>query len=183
MKMRKFMMKSVMFCAAMLFALPAMALETPIGLPQNLYGMEIAAVYLQPIEMEPATGPHAMRLRKDSDIHIEADIRATENNPNGFAAGEWIPDLTVEYTLIKLDTNEKIEGHMSPMVANDGPHYGDNVKMSGAGRYKVVYRIDSPAQKGFGRHTDRETGVRPWFPAFETEWEFNYFGPGKKGGY
>ena len=101
-----------------------MALETPIGLPQNLYGMEIAAVYLQPIEMEPSTGPHAMRARKDSDIHIEADIRATENNPNGFAAGEWIPNLTVEYTLVKLDTGEKIEGHMSPMVANDGPTTG-----------------------------------------------------------
>ena len=181
--MRKFMMMFVTLCAAIFFALPVMALETPIGLPQNLYGMEIAAVYLQPIEMEPSTGPHAMRARKDSDIHIEADIRATENNPNGFAAGEWIPNLTVEYTLVKLDTGEKIEGHMSPMVANDGPHYGDNVKMLGAGRYKIVYKIDNPLKQGFGRHTDRETGVRPWFEAFETEWEFNYFGPGKKGGY
>ena len=84
--MRKFTMMFVTLCAAMFFALPAMALETPIGLPQILYGMEIAAVYLQPIEMDPSTGPHAMRARKDSDIHIEADIRATENNPNGFAS-------------------------------------------------------------------------------------------------
>ena len=30
------------------------ALEYPIGTPQHLHGMEIAAVYLQPVEMEPA---------------------------------------------------------------------------------------------------------------------------------
>ena len=127
---------------------PAMALETPIGLPQSIYGMEIAAVYLQAIEMEPKDGPFAMLSREKSDIHIEADIRAAENNPNGFAAGEWIPNLTVHYTLIKLDTNQKIEGHMMPMVANDGPHYGDNIKMLGVGKYKVIYKIDNPPQTG-----------------------------------
>ncbi len=162
---------------------PAMALETPIGLPQSLYGMEIAAVYLQAIEMEPKDGPFAMLPREKSDIHLECDIRAAENNPNGFAAGEWIPDLTIHYTLIKLDTNQKIEGHMMPMVANDGPHYGDNIKMPGVGKYKVIYQIDNPLKQGFGRHTDRETGVRPWFKPFEVEWEFDYFGAGKKGGY
>ena len=164
-----------------LFYAQAMAMETPIGLPQSLYGMEIAAVYLQAIEMEPKG---IMKPRGESDIHLECDIRAAENNPNGFAAGEWMPDLSIDYTIIKLDTNQKIEGHMMPMVANDGPHYGDNVKMLGAGKYKVIYRIDSPLKKGeFGRHTDRETGVRDWFKPFEVEWEFNYFGAGKKGGY
>lgn len=159
----------------------AKALETPIGFPQTFYAMEVAAVYLQTIEMEPKG---IMKPRAESDIHLEADIRAAENNPNGFAAGEWVPNLTIHYTLIKLDTNQKIEGAMMPMVANDGPHYGDNVKMLGAGKYKVIYKIDSPLKKGeFGRHTDRETGVREWFEAFEVEWEFNYFGVGKKGGY
>lgn len=167
----------------LLSSLPATALETPIGVPQSLAGMEIAAVYLQAIEMEPKDGPHAMRARKDSDIHIECDIHAAENNPNGFGAGEWIPYLDIHYTLIKLDTNQKIEGHMMPMVANDGPHYGDNVKMLGAGKYKVIYRIDNPLKNGFGRHTDRETGVRAWFKPIEVEWEFNYLGAGKKGGY
>ena len=28
--------------------------QYPIGTPQHLHGMEIAAVYLQPVEMEPA---------------------------------------------------------------------------------------------------------------------------------
>ncbi|HBR17847.1 MAG TPA: hypothetical protein DD725_09610 [Deltaproteobacteria bacterium] len=166
---------------AALFYAPVFALETPIGIPQSIYGMEIAAVYLQAIEMEPKG---IMKSRGESDIHLECDIRAAENNPNGFAAGEWIPNLIIHYTIIKLDTNQTIEGIMVPMVANDGPHYGDNVKMLGAGKYKVVYKIDNPLKKSeFGRHTDRETGVRDWFKPFEVEWEFNFFGAGKKGGY
>ncbi|MDH3973097.1 MAG: iron transporter [Deltaproteobacteria bacterium] len=163
--------------------LPAAAIETPIGLPQTNSGMEIAAVYLQPIEMEPASGPHAMSPRKGSDIHIEADISADENNPNGFATGEWIPYLSIGYTLINLSTNEKIEGMMMPMIANDGPHYGDNVKMPGLGKYKLVLNIVNPMANGFGRHTDRETGVGPWFEPFQLEWTFNFLGAGKKGGY
>ena len=176
-------LKTVILALAVLFLSHshAKALETPIGLPQSLYGMEIAAVYLQAIEMEPHG---VMRPRAESDIHLECDIHAAENNPNGFAAGEWMPNLTISYTLIKLDTGQKIEGPMKPMVANDGPHYGDNVKMLGAGKYKVVYKIDNPLKKSeFGRHTDRETGVRDWFKPFEVEWEFNFFGAGKKGGY
>ena len=166
---------------AALFYTPVFALETPIGLPQSLYGMEIAAVYLQAIEMEPKG---IMKPRGESDIHLECDIKAAENNPNGFAAGEWIPNLTIHYTIIKLDTHQKIEGAMMPMAANDGPHYGDNVKMLGAGKYRVVYKVENPLKKGeFGRHTDRETGVRDWFKPFEIEWEFNFFGAGKKGGY
>lgn len=125
-----------------------------------------------------------MKPRAESDIHLECNIRAAENNPNGFAAGEWIPNLTIHYTLIKADTGQKIEGEMIPMVANDGPHYGDNVKMLGVGKYKLIYKIDNPLKKGeFGRHTDRETGVREWFKPFEMEWEFNFIGAGKKGGY
>ncbi len=176
-------LKTVILALAVLFLSHshAKALETPIGLPQSLYGMEIAAVYLQAIEMEPHG---VMRPRAESDIHLECDIHAAENNPNGFAAGERMPNLTISYNLIKLDTGQKIEGPMKPMVANDGPHYGDNVKMLGAGKYKGIYKIDNPLKKGeFGRHTDRETGVRDWFKPFEVEWEFNYFGAGKKGGY
>lgn len=159
------------------------AAETPIGLPQSAGGMDIAAVYLQPIEMEPNDGPHAMRSRKDSDIHIEADVAALEGNVNGFGRGEWVPYLTIRYTLIKLDTGEKVEGVMMPMVANDGPHYGDNVEMPGVGKYRLVLTVENPLKKGFGRHTDRETGVGPWFDPFTVEWEFSYFGAGKKGGY
>ena len=179
--MKKLIYGVIALAVISLSAAPAMALETPVGLPQSLYGMEVAAVYLQAIEMEPKG---IMRARGESDIHLECDIRAAENNPNGFAVGEWIPNLTIGYAIIKIDTGEKIEGHMMPMVANDGPHYGDNVKMPGIGKYKVIYTIDNPLKiGGFGRHTDRETGVRDWFKPFTVEWEFNFLGAGKKGGY
>jgi len=35
----------------------------------------------------------------------------------------------------------------------------------------------------FGRHTDKETGVGPWFKPYKLQYEFTYAGIGKKGGY
>jgi len=55
-------------------ATSALAAEYPIGKPKDMNGLEVAAVYLQPIEMDP---PGMMRAAKDSDIHLEADIHAT----------------------------------------------------------------------------------------------------------
>jgi len=167
--------------AALSFA--AHALEYPIGKPQQRDGMEIAAVYLQPIQMEP---DGMMGKASGSDIHIEADIRALADNPNGFEEGSWIPYLTVKFEIAKVGSDWKRSGEFMPMVASDGPHYGDNIKLAGPGKYKVKYTILPPgASHGshFGRHTDRETGVRPWFKAFEIENEFTYAGVGKKGGY
>jgi hypothetical protein len=71
------------------------------------------------------------------------------------------------------------------MVANDGPHYGDNLKLMGPGKYRLTYSILSPAAGHgmFGRHTDKETGVAPWFEPCELHYEFTYAGIGKKGGY
>ena len=77
---------------AALAAAPALALETPIGKPQKQAGMEIAAVYLQPVPMEPAG---MMKSVAESDIHLEADIHAQSDNANGFADGAWIPYLGV----------------------------------------------------------------------------------------
>ena len=171
------------------FTMAAHALEYPIGTPQNVAGMEIAAVYLQAVEMEPEGH---MRKASESDIHLEADIHALASNPNGFAEGMWIPHLLVKYELTKLPLvagGEVIKGDMMPMVASDGPHYGDNVKLKGPGKDKVNFIIYPPNAKEntmgahFGRHTDRATGVRPWFKPVETEWEFSYAGVGKKGGY
>jgi uncharacterized protein involved in high-affinity Fe2+ transport len=168
-------------CAA---TLPSQAAEYPIGAPQQQYGMNIAAVYLQPITMEPEG---MMRAPKESDIHLEADIHALAANPTGFGEGTWIPYLVVEYELTKEGSGEKLSGKLMPMVASDGPHYGDNVKLKGIGKYRVKYRISPSAAEGghaqFGRHTDRLTGVRPWFKPFEVEFEFVYAGLGKKGGY
>jgi uncharacterized protein involved in high-affinity Fe2+ transport len=162
---------------------PALALEYPIGVPQQKAGMEIAAVYLQPIEMEPAG---MMNDAAKTDVHIEADIHAMANNPNGFEEGAWMPYLLVKYEVSKLGEDFRIAGDFMPMVANDGPHYGDNIKLAGPGKYKVKYTILPPSENKeahFGRHTDRATGVRPWFKPFEVEYEFTYVGIGKKGGY
>jgi uncharacterized protein involved in high-affinity Fe2+ transport len=172
------------FCAAaLLVASGAQALEYPIGKPQIHAGMEIAAVYLQPIAMEPAG---MMRDAKTSDIHIEADIKATDKNTNGFADGTWIPYLDVHYELAKQGSANVISGPMMPMVANDGPHYGDNVKLAGPGRYKLTLSVAPPgggAHAAFGRHVDKETGVAPWFAPFTLEYDFTYAGTGKKDGY
>jgi uncharacterized protein involved in high-affinity Fe2+ transport len=145
--------------------------------------MEIGAVYLQPIEMDP---PGIMRPAKDSDIHLEADIHATANNPTGFPEGEWMPYLVVNFELQKVGSNNVQKGMLMPMVANDGPHYGDNVKLEGPGKYKLKFLVSPPtadAHSHFGRHIDKETGVGPWFQPFELDYEFVYAGTGKKGGY
>jgi periplasmic iron binding protein len=161
----------------------AMAKEYPIGPRQTVAGMEIGAVYLQPIEMDP---PGMMRDAKDSDIHLEMDVRATKDNGNGFPAGDWIPYLAVTYELRKEGEGDGQKGLLMPMVANDGPHYGDNVKLQGPGKYKLKLSIAPPSHNvhaHFGRHVDKETGVGPWFEPFSIEYDFVFAGTGKKGAY
>jgi periplasmic iron binding protein len=176
---------SAVVIAAALLALSNSAnpKEYPIGKPKTANGMEISAVYLQPIEMEP---PGMMRAAADSDVHLEADIKATKGNANGFPEGEWVPYLVVHYELTKLDGGQVIKGELMPMVANDGPHYGDNVKLMGPGKYKLTLTVSPPSEKAhapFGRHVDKETGVGPWFKTFSAEYEFVFAGTGKKGTY
>ena len=77
-------------------------------------------------------------------------------------------------------------GAVAPMVASDGPHYGDNVKLMGPGKYRLVYKIVSVASGAashFGRHVDKETGVAPWPEPVTLSYEFAFTGTGKKGGY
>lgn len=166
-----------------LSAFGASAKEYPIGKPQMQGGMEVGAVYLQPIEMAPAG---MMRDAKESDVHLEADIKAAAGNKNGFAEGDWIPYLGVVYELSKTGSDEVRKGDFMAMVANDGPHYGDNVKMMGPGKYKLKLTVASPEYNPnahFGRHIDKETGVDEWFKTFSVEYEFTYAGTGKKGAY
>lgn len=176
-------LRRVAAVAGMALCGSALAVEYPIGEPREQNGLEIAAVYLQPIEMEPAG---MMREVKDSDIHLEADIHATADNRNGLAEGDWAPYLNIRYELRKAGSDKVIQGDAMPMVANDGPHYGDNVKLEGPGKYKLTFTVGSPeAAKGnhFGRHVDKETGVAPWFEPFEVSYDFVWAGTGKKGGY
>ena len=175
--------RSLALAGVLSLALPAMALEYPIGAPHNVAGMEVGAVYLQPVEMEP---DGHMRKVAESDIHLEADIHALASNVNGYAEGAWIPFLLVKYELTKKGSNDIIQGDMMPMVASDGPHYGDNVKLMGPGKYTLVLTVLPPSQNPqahFGRHVDKETGVAPWFKPFTASYDFTYAGTGKKGGY
>jgi hypothetical protein len=168
---------------ALAFAFPASALEYPVGEPVLKNGMEVAAVYLQPTKMEPEG---MMRKAEESDIHLEADIHALKDNPNGFEEAAWIPYLQIRYEITKKGSQESIKGEMMPMVASDGPHYGDNVKLQGPGNYHLTLTVIAPNQNPhahFGRHIDKETGVGPWFETFQADYDFTFVGVGKKGGY
>jgi hypothetical protein len=160
----------------------ASAKEIPIGEEQHPPGMTVGAVYLQPIEMEPEG---MMRPAADSDVHLEADIHAAKGNVNGFAEGDWLPYLVVHYELTK-EGGKTQKGELMPMVASDGPHYGDNVKLQGPGKYKMKLTIAPPSADPhamFGRHVDKETGVGPWFKPVTLDYDFVYAGTGKKGAY
>lgn len=166
--------------AGSLAATTCLAGEKPIGDSVERFGMELAAVYLQPVMMEPT---HNGMDHKLMDIHLEADIHALKGNKNGFGEGEWIPYMQITYQLTKTGSTWTKSGAFMPMIASDGPHYGDNLKLSGPGKYHLTYYINSPSYGGLYRHIDKEAGVGKWWPAFSLEWDFYYAGAGKKGGY
>tara|TARA_B100001094_G_scaffold312781_1_gene349832 strand:+ start:13249 stop:13770 length:522 start_codon:yes stop_codon:yes gene_type:complete len=158
-----------------LFLSTAQAGEKPAGktIIHKESGMEIAAVYLQPIDMSP----RGMGLSaKASDVHLEADIHAIAGNKNGLGAGAWVPYLTINYTLTNKSNGRTQKGTFMPMVASDGPHYGANVKMLGVGEYQLTFHIDPPSKAGFYRHKDKETGVGAWFKPFNAQYQFRYTG-------
>lgn len=180
------MNRLIAFVAASAFSVhsvSAVAAETPIGKHQIIDGIEIGAVYLQPVKMDP---DGMMKKVEESDIHLEADIHAAKNNPNGFAQGDWMAYLVVKFELSKTGGTFKAAGELMPMVANDGAHYGDNVKLAGPGKYKLKLTVLPPSANPhahFGRHVDKETGVGAWFKPIELNYDFTYAGTGKKGGY
>ncbi|MDR1015291.1 MAG: iron transporter [Coriobacteriales bacterium] len=143
--------------------------EYPIGDDLVLGPLNVAGVYFQPVDMEPAGNslPAA-----ESDMHIEADISAAEGTELGYGVGDFVPNLTVNYEIEDADGNVQ-EGAFMPMSASDGPHYGANVKIGPAGTYKVRFIIESPEEQGYLLHTDAETGVEGkfWTTPLVAEWE------------
>jgi uncharacterized protein involved in high-affinity Fe2+ transport len=175
-------MRILILAAALLLATGggAFAGNHPIGEPVEKNGMRLAAAFIQSVTIDPQDefcGP------VEADIHMTVDIRGLDKNPHGFAVGEWIPDLGVKFEVTKRGTGFARKGVLVPMVANSGPHYGANVKLDGPGRYHVVMTVSPPSQRGFYRHTDRETGVASWWTPFTQEWDFVFVGVGNKGGY
>lgn len=154
--------------------------EHAIGKPLIKNGLIIQPVYLQPVTMAPAM-PGINN--KKADVHLELDIHADKNNPNGFSPGAWVPYLTISYRIEKKDSDWSTFGTLMAMVASDGPHYGHNVQLRGSGKYTVTFKLVPPPQNGFLRHTSSATGVPAWWQPFKHSWTFTYVGVGKKGGY
>ena len=161
----------VVIAVLAVFVGTAEAREYYIGGPVHEHDMEIVANYLIGVEMAPmpAGMPHGPDV-----IHLEADVHATADNTNGYPDGAWIAYLTIDYTLHKKGSAWQISGTLRPMIAKDGPHYADNVKMDGAGTYELTYRFVSPEANGFLRHVDTATGVPVWWQPFSESFTFGY---------
>jgi len=147
--------------------------EFPLGDEQEAGPLNVAGVYFQPVDMEPAGLGLAA---SQSDMHMEADISALPNNELGYGAGDFVPYLTVKYKAQKEGSDKVIEGNFMPMSASDGPHYGNNVKLDGPGKYKITFIIENPEKQQYLLHVDKETGVegRFWKQPLEVSWDFNY---------
>lgn len=130
--------------------------EVPIGEEQESKEahINVAAVYFQAVDMLPADQMPA----SEADIHLEADI-STIDDYYGFGLGAWVPYLTVDYDVKDTSGASVANGTFMPMNADDGPHYGDNIKMPGEGTYTLELTIHSPAENGYLLHSDSETGV------------------------
>jgi uncharacterized protein involved in high-affinity Fe2+ transport len=145
--------------------------EYPIGEEAERNHMTIAAVWLPSVHLAGAGEPGG------GVIHLEADVHATEGNPNGFALDEFVPYLTIQYTIEPSSGGAPITGTMLPMVARDGLHYGASVAMPGPGTYRLTYHIEPPSTNGLGRHDDPETGVQPWWEPFEVSFDWDFQPP------
>lgn len=146
--------------------------EHPIGDEVERNHIRITAVWLPSVEVE------GLNVKTGSDIvHLEADVRSTAGNPNGFAKGEFVPYLKITYRIEPGRGGPAIEDVMYPMVAADGLHYGANVRMPGSGEYRLTYHIEPPSAGGLGRHHDPLTGVAPWWPPFDATFDWDFMAP------
>ena len=134
--------------------------EFPIGEEQDVGILHVAAVYFQPVEMEPKA--EAGLSVEESNLHIEADISANENDL-GYGVGDWVPYLSVDYKIVGSDGKVAAEGTFMAMAASDGPHYGANIALPNADTYTVIFTIHSPEENGYLLHIDAETGVEGRF--------------------
>jgi len=157
--------------ATLLANLPAAAKEFYVGEPIVKNAMQLVPHYLLGIEMEPmvkgmAMGPNA--------VHLEVDVHATKEDKHGFKEDEWIPYLTISYTIEKVGMKLKKTGKLLAMTAGDGPHYANNVALMGDGDYKLTFHFEPPSKAGFVRHVDKETGVPDWWQPFSETWTFHF---------
>ena len=120
--------------------------------------LHVAAVYFQPVQMEPAD--RAGLPVEEANIHLEADIHWNDNDL-GFGAGDWLAYSTVDYKIVSEATGEIVVDWDAFMVmsADDGAHYGANIKLDKSDTYTLKFRITNPSENGYLLHVDEETGV------------------------
>ena len=157
--------------------------EIPIGEEIQVGPYNVAAVYFQAVDMVPA-GKNPSK--EESDMHLEADIHLQPAFAiaYGFGSGEniWPAYLSVKYQILDAQGKTVImEGNFMPMNADDGPHYGANIKKGlKVGRYKLKFIIEPPTD--YLLHTDPETGVPAkekageYFQTHTAEFDWNYTG-------
>ena len=152
--------------------------EHPIGDEVDVGPLHVGGVYFQPVDMEPAGNSLA---KNDADCHIEADIHANDmGKVLGYGVGDFVPYLHVKAYIQKAGSNKVQEIAFMPMNADDGPHYGANMKFEeGLGKYNVKFEIKAPGND-YLLHVDAETGVtgRFWTEPLIVEWpDFEWAGP------
>jgi uncharacterized protein involved in high-affinity Fe2+ transport len=107
-------------------------------------------------------------------LFFAVDIRALRRNGNGFGYLDFVPYLSISYTVRRADGAEAGHGGLYPLVTREGLRYGNNIKLPGAGTYVVSVTVEPPIKVGFGRHTDLETGVARWWAPFQVEWTLSH---------
>jgi len=155
--------------AAATAATPALAAqEFYVGEPVVKEHLQIVPNYLTGIEMNAS--PPGMEMGPDA-IHLEADVHAAADEAHSLPEDTWIPYLTVSYDLTKKGSAFHKTGKLAAMVAKDGLHYANGVKMAGPGIYHLTYVISPPA---LYRHVDTATGVPDWWKPIKADWTFQY---------
>lgn len=135
----------------------ALTLKGEIGAGQAMEGADVAG------------GPVFVPAERAA-FFLAVDVRAARGNKNGFGLNEFVPYLSVTYTLTPKAGGAPVHGQLYPFVGRQGLRYGNNVPAPGLGPYTVAVTIEPPIKTGFGRHTDMETGVARWWPPFQVEW-------------
>ncbi len=143
--------------------------ERPIGEEVVKNHVRVNAVHASGVSMDGMSGPPS-----GSDlIHLEADVKATEDNPNGFAKDEFVPYLKINYSIVPASGGSAVDkGELFPMVASDGLHYGANIVRPRPGDYRLIYDIQPPSVNGLGRHVGAVGGVAGWWGPFQASFEW-----------
>ncbi len=147
--------------------------ELPVGDsgPQTNDALTIDLVYFQAVDMEH--GSMAMPPAAESDMHFEVDVVTNEKATEwGYEPDQFMPYLDISAEAVNVDTGQVTDlGTMMPMIAADGPHYGNNIKLA-PGNYDVIVTVASPADQ-FMLHTGKDSsGVQGRFWVEPLTFEF-----------